>query len=460
MTYNYVKTTNPLLVFSLIFAIMFSGVSIGATNAFADDDLENDFIPITNNNMKNDPMIAKILENIEKSKKEFSIIQQKTNQEMLLDEQRIIVENRLAQELERMFKENQEFTPLAAFNKFIKKVSDDDTKTIFKGLFDYKENKVNDARNALDEVLKNGGTLQEAQKAYHDAAKIPRTDMIQLVKDLNIQVGFSDSEVQKHFDNNGKLPRYEDEQESKVSFVDLTTNTSKVNTSAKNTPKTSQNADQTSSDVSNTIENESIEENQDELTIKLLREEIRLLKEKINQLETTLNPTIKQVVFNMESNTQVANSSSNYFAEWLLDYVPGKQMNNTPIDPKRTSPINALNEPNSFNKTIRSVSLGIGGQIVVSFNEPVTDLLTIYEASWGNTTSENAIVEVSSDGKNWSPLFKTSYNSNTSNVHEFSYDLSDIGCVEYVRITDHSSVKGDGFDVDAVGATKLCTDST
>ena len=71
MKYHYVKTTNPLLVFSLVFAMMFSGVSIGATSAFADDNAENDFIPVTSDSMKNDPMIAKILENIEKSKKEF-----------------------------------------------------------------------------------------------------------------------------------------------------------------------------------------------------------------------------------------------------------------------------------------------------------------------------------------------------------------------------------------------------
>ena len=460
MIYNYVKTTNPLFVFSLTFALMFSGASIGVTNAFADDNAENDFVTVTNDNMKNDPMIAKIIENIEKSKKEFSIIQQKTDQEKFLDEQRSIDENRLEQELERMFKDNEEFTPLSAFNKFIKKASDDDTKTIFKGLFDYKENKVNDARNALHKVLNNGGTLQEARNAYHEAAKIPQTDMIQLVKDLNIQVGFSDSEVQKHFDNNGKLPRYEDEQESIVSFVDLTTNTSKVNTSSENIPtKTIQTTDNTSS-ISNSVKTELTEETQEELAIKLLREEIRLLKDKINQLETTLNPTIKQAVFNIESENQIPNSSSNYFAEWLLDYSPGNNHKNEPISPRATSPINALNEPNSFDKSDRFVSLGIGGQIVVSFNEPVADTLTLYEATWGNTTTEKAIVEVSSDGQNWNPLFKTRYNSDTLNIHEFSYDLSDIGCIEYVRITDHSSGWGDGFDVDAVGATKLCTDST
>ncbi|MGI9567109.1 MAG: hypothetical protein ACR2LL_08875 [Nitrosopumilus sp.] len=72
-----------------------------------------------------------------------------------------------------MFKENEDFTPLASFNKFLKMVSDENTKAVFTGLFDYKEEKVNVAQNALHEVLKNGGTLQEAhhvimkQLKYH-----------------------------------------------------------------------------------------------------------------------------------------------------------------------------------------------------------------------------------------------------------------------------------------------------
>ncbi|WP_316505969.1 hypothetical protein [Nitrosopumilus sp.] len=95
-----------------------------------------------------------------------------------------------------MFKENEDFTPLASFNKFLKMVSDENTKTVFTGIFDYKEEKVTVAQNALHEVLKNGGTLQEAHHVYHEAAKIPRAEMIQLVNDLNIESGFSNSEIQ------------------------------------------------------------------------------------------------------------------------------------------------------------------------------------------------------------------------------------------------------------------------
>ena len=45
---------------------------------------ENDFIPIASDRIKNDPFLVKILENIEKSKREFSDIQQQSTQKKIL----------------------------------------------------------------------------------------------------------------------------------------------------------------------------------------------------------------------------------------------------------------------------------------------------------------------------------------------------------------------------------------
>ena len=54
-------------------------------NEFADT-TKNDFVTVTDKNISNNLTIAKILENIEKSKKEFSDSQQRTEQEKLVDE--------------------------------------------------------------------------------------------------------------------------------------------------------------------------------------------------------------------------------------------------------------------------------------------------------------------------------------------------------------------------------------
>ena len=225
MTYNYAKPTT-ILASSLAMFMMFSGVSY----VFADDN--NDFVSVNAERIKNDPVLAKILENIEKSRQEFSDIQQKTDHEKLIDDQRTVAKNIVQQELEQMFKDNKDFTSLAAFSNFLKTVSDENTKTIFQGLFDYKEDKINSARSVMGDVLRNGGSLQDARDAYHKTLQIPRSDMIQLVKELNIQSGFSNSNIQDHFDGDGKLPRYENEHESAVSFVSLTT-AKNVNTSLK-----------------------------------------------------------------------------------------------------------------------------------------------------------------------------------------------------------------------------------
>ena len=604
--------------------MLFSGISLGSISAFGDNG-QNDFISITPDTLNNDPLVAKILENIEKSKKEFSDLQQKSDEEKLIEEQRRITQNMLEQELQRMFKDNEEFTPLASFNKFLKTVSDENTKTVFSGLFDYKEEKVNAARNALHEVLKNGGTLQEARHVYHEAAKIPRTEMIQLVTDLNIQAGFSDPEIQSNFDNNGKLPRYDDDQESVVSFVDLTTSAKNINSSLKpgnqestsssdgsnttsdgsnttsdgsnttsdgsnttsdgsnttsdgsnttsdgsnttsdgsnttsdgsnttsdgsnttsdgsnttsdgsnttsdgsnttsdgsnttsdgsnttsdgsnttsdgsnttsdgsnttsdgsnttsdgsnttsdgsnttsdgsnttsdgsNTTSdgsnTTSDGSNTTSDGSNTTSDGS-NTTSDDVLIKKLLEEILMLKNKIKELEKMQNSSIQNTVIEEEKNNSI------YYADWISNYSPGLGHELGEIDIRKLIPVNALNAPNSFNDDFNSLALGRDGHITIGFSKPVSDTLIVYETTSDKNLTESAIVEVSMDGQNWITLDKTQYHNDGSFVHEYSYDLSNVGCIEYVKITDTTSGKyRDGFDLDAVGATQPCTDLT
>ena len=146
---------NPqILASSLAILTLFSAM-YGITYVFADD--ENDFISITPDSIGDNPAFAKILENIEKSRQNFSDIQQKTDQEKFVSEQRTIAMSILDRELEQMFEDNKDFTSVAAFNNFLKKVSDDNTKHIFQGLFDYKQEKISSAKIVMSDVLRNGG---------------------------------------------------------------------------------------------------------------------------------------------------------------------------------------------------------------------------------------------------------------------------------------------------------------
>ena len=182
--------SNPQILASSLAIFTLLSAMYGITYVFADN--EDDFVSITPNGIENNPALAKILENIEKSRQTFSDIQQKMDQEKFVDEQRNIAMNILDRELERMFDDNKDFTSVAAFNNFLKKVSDENTKHVFQGLFDYQQEKISSAKIVMSDVLRNGGSLQEARNAYHDALQIPRSDMIKLVKNLNIQSGFSD----------------------------------------------------------------------------------------------------------------------------------------------------------------------------------------------------------------------------------------------------------------------------
>jgi hypothetical protein len=433
------------MLFASSFALLmlFSGM-YSIQHAFADD-VENDFIPVASDRIKNDPFLVKILENMEKSKKQFSDIQQKNVQKELLDDKRSEAKSIVEKELQQMFKENEDFTSISSFNRFLDKVSKDETKIIFQGLFDYKEDKVNAARDAMKEVFKNGGSLLDARNAYHETAKIPRVDMIQLVQDLNIKAGFSDSNIQQYFSSEGKLPRYDDESESVLSFVDYTTSAPNVNSSSNNSTKeTVQPLDE------NNNTNDNIDSN--EITVQNLLDEIQLLKNKFKELEQKQDGTIHQTVLEQRDNDSL------HFVNWISDYIQGKGHKGNPVG--NVFPVNALNEPDSHVDTSHSLALGRQGQVTLGFSELVGGKLIVYEASGEKTVRELATVEVSADGQNWILLKQTQYHHDGSTVHEYRYDLSDIGCISHVRITDDApSTWGNGFDVDAVAATQTCTDT-
>jgi hypothetical protein len=446
MTCNYQKSTKQIF-FASSFALLmlFSGM-YSIQHVFAD--AENEFIPVASDRIKNDPFLVKILENMEQSKKEFADIQKQNVQKQLIDDQRSMVKSMAEKELQQMFKDNEDFTPLKSFNRFLDKVSNDETKIIFKGLFDYKEDRVNDARKAMKEVFKNGGSLLDARNAYHEAAKIPRVDMIQLVQELNIKSGFSDPDIQQNFSNEGKLPRFDNESESALSFVDYTTSAPNVNSSSNgSTNETVKSLDESNSTNDNIDSKETIIQN--------LINEIQLLKNKIKELEQKQDGTIHQTVL------QQRDDDSLHFVNWISDYIQGNGHEGSKVNDIRSIPVNALNEPDSHTNTSNSLALGRQGQVTLGFAETVGGKLIVYEASGEKTIRELATVEVSSDGQNWTLLKQTQYHNDGSNVHEYGYDLSDTGCITHVRITDDApSNWGDGFDVDAVAATQTCTDTT
>jgi len=161
----------------------------------------------------NSPLGQTMLEKIEQSKKILAELMAGkqlvlTEQQKFVEEQRKIAKERLQVDLEQMNHKYRDYTPRAAFSKFLAGVNSTHH-GIYWDQFNYMDNKVQLARKAMNEILQNGGTYQEARQAYFKIASTTRVELIQVNQDLNIKYGFADPEIQKAFDKYDKLPRTE-----------------------------------------------------------------------------------------------------------------------------------------------------------------------------------------------------------------------------------------------------------
>ncbi len=236
-----------LLYASIIASVIV--MSVFSPSAFA----QSDFKKIEGNEILNNPISQDILAKIELSKKQFlqaKDVENKRNaQQKFIDEQRAIVQDSLNQELQRMEKTYEEFTPRNAFAKYVSNlnISNDG---IFWDQFDYLHTKISLARDARDSVLKQGGTFSDAMKQYVQFAKMPKIEMQNIVRELNIKHNLAQEDIQANFDINGKLPRYENDIETpcygcteKISKVKLDSNQSVPITRVVFEPKSTQISD-------------------------------------------------------------------------------------------------------------------------------------------------------------------------------------------------------------------------
>ncbi len=169
---------------------------------------------IQGEDLKKNPVALDILKKIENSKKEFEqvkeIQQKRLEQKKLIDEQRALAKESLSQELERINKQYEDFTPRNAFAKFVSNFNATH-QGIYWDQFDYLHTKVALAKEARDAILEQGGSYSDAMKQYVKFAKMSKTEMINIIRELNLKHGFAQDSIQSNFDVNGKLPRYEND---------------------------------------------------------------------------------------------------------------------------------------------------------------------------------------------------------------------------------------------------------
>ena len=175
---------------------------------------------LVSDKLKNDPFAMKIIAEMEAQKLKYKQVSEGetpfiplTKEQIEIENTRKIVDEKLKEDLDSMNKKYLDFTPKNAYKKFIEKINST-YHGIFWDQFDYLNAKVQLAIAAKNLVLENGGSFYDAQREYFKYASMPRVDMISYIEELNIKYGFANEDIQSNFDENGKLPRFEEDEDA------------------------------------------------------------------------------------------------------------------------------------------------------------------------------------------------------------------------------------------------------
>ena len=199
---------SQICVFAGVLAALIVVTNFGF--AWADTGAGNTNTILASDNIKNDPTAMKILQNIEVFKQRYAAMQLKQQlvdqQNKFIEEQRRIASEHLQVDLAGMNNGNNLATPKNAYAVFVTHV-DNSAQNLFWEQFNFMQAKVQNGKDAMNRVLKNGGTMQEALQAYNNEAAIHKDQLISINKNLNVKYNLADGKVQSLFNKDGKLNR-------------------------------------------------------------------------------------------------------------------------------------------------------------------------------------------------------------------------------------------------------------
>lgn len=160
--------------------------------------------------IKNDPAAMKILNNIAIFKQQYAAQQAKQDlqdqQQKLIDQQRKLANDYLQADLAKSSSQN-DANQANAYAGFVSKV-DTSAQGVFLDEFAYMQAKVTQAKLAMDKVLQNGGSRDEALNAYYNGAAIQKTELVSVNKEINVKYHLADATTQDLFNKNGNLKKY------------------------------------------------------------------------------------------------------------------------------------------------------------------------------------------------------------------------------------------------------------
>lgn len=205
------KTRKLILGLSTL-AIMLISSLVAPAFAATPNEFKNN--TITGNSLQGNPMVAKILSEIEYSKKQIAELQK--NQKDLEENQKLIAQQRLiAKQLEEQAWQILQIKSVQnssenAYARFLGSVSSNETKKIFWGEFSFTNQRVGAGHAAMKKALANGGTWEEAIGAFSKYAAIRHYEMVSLNQALNGKyanhTGMITANQSIPFDQYGRVP--------------------------------------------------------------------------------------------------------------------------------------------------------------------------------------------------------------------------------------------------------------
>ncbi len=192
-----------ILGISVVFALFFA-----INPAFAQESVDTSEQITLSKDLQNDPLAQDILKKIEQAKKMIEELKQKEYEKNQaqenLEKMRNMSIKSLTQDLDEWERLWEKYSSRNVFDSFVSK-RPDYVQGVFWDQFEFKELKVNEGRTAMNHVLMNGGTIQNALTAYHKEASAPKIELIEMNVQFNVKHNLAYYEEQQVFNSTGQF---------------------------------------------------------------------------------------------------------------------------------------------------------------------------------------------------------------------------------------------------------------
>jgi len=156
----------------------------------------------------NDPAAQDILKKIEQTKKMIAELEQKEYEKNQAQENLQKMRDMSVQQLKKDLDEWQRLwekqSSRNAFDAFVSK-KPSYVQGVFWDQFEFKEEKINAGRTAMNQALTNGGTMQDARNAYNKAASTQKIELIEMNAQFNVKHNLAYYEEQQIFNSTGQV---------------------------------------------------------------------------------------------------------------------------------------------------------------------------------------------------------------------------------------------------------------